>query len=178
MKNKMKKKKTSYVHAVSEFYNNEDGDIAVMCAFLLPVLLLIMIYFENQMQAQYVYNQTQTVFDMATRAGTMTGNAVKDKKTGVKFCTIPYNESDKGHSGYHVTRKMIEENLNTLPKYVRDQIRSKLNSGQVGGLNDPDLRAGGYVTIKMTFKYKPTTPLFGKEYKFVVQSSAKCEVAD
>ena len=159
------------------FWDDEDGDVAVLFAFLVPVMLSLMIYFENQMQATYIYNQAQTVLDLATRAGAMTGKAVKSKTTGQKFCTIPYNTKDTDHSGDHVTRKMIQENISTLPKYVQESITKKLNSGDVEGFNDPDLRAGGYVYIKITFKYKPTTPLFGQSYKFTVESSSKCEVA-
>lgn len=169
--------KFSICSFVKNFWQDEEGDVAILFAFLVPVMLSLMVYFENQMQAQYIYTQTQTVLDMATRAGAMTGKAVKSKTTGIKFCTIPYNAKDPDHSGDHVTKKMIQENISTLPKYVQNSITSQMNSGKVEGFNDPDLRAGGYVYIKITFKYKPSTPLFGQSYRFTVESSSKCEVA-
>lgn len=165
--------KKKILSKLKAFHSDEEGDIAVMCALLLPVMLFLMVYFENEMQVRYVYTQTQTVFDLATRGAAMTGDAVESN--GMVFCTIPYDPGNPEFSGDHVAKKLLSENITTLPQYVQDEIESMLNQGKIKGLNDPDLRAGGYVQMEATFKYRPNTPLFFQNYKITVSSTSKCE---
>lgn len=158
---------------VFEFLQDEDGDVSVMFAILVPVLLWVMVFFENTMQARYIYTQTQVVLDLATKAGAMTGEAVESN--GAVFCTIPYDASNPEFSGDHVAEKMLKTNLNTLPDYVQASILNEFENHHIIGFNDPDLRAGGIVEMKVTFRYRPDTPLFFKNYKMTVSSTAKCQ---
>lgn len=160
---------------INNFLVDEDGDIAIMFAMIVPVLLWLMIYFENVMQARYIYNQTQTVLDLATKGAAFTGKVI-ETGNGKLTCTIPYDTSDKNFSGDHVAKKLLIENLDTLPNYVKNSILEQLNNNQIIGFNDPDLRAGGYVQMKVRFKYRPDTPLFFNHYVFTVSSTSKCEV--
>lgn len=169
MKNTLTKMKDCF----ETFLSNEDGDISIMFAILVPVLLWVTVYFENVMQARYILNQTQIVLDIATKGGAATGEAVDNN--GSVFCTIPYNPSNPEYSGDHVAKKLLKENLDTLPEYAKNSILEQLNNNKIIGFNDPDLRAGGYVEMKVTFKYKPDTPLFFSQYKFTVSSTAKCQ---
>lgn len=155
------------------FMKDEDGDVTVMFAVLTPVLLWLTVYFENVMQARYILNQTQVVLDIATKGGAATGESIKNN--GNVFCTIPYDPSNPEFSGDHVARKLLEENLGTLPEYVQESIMEELENNRIVGFNDPDLRAGGYVEMKVTFRYRPDTPLFFNQYKFTVSSTAKCQ---
>lgn len=161
------------IQQVKSFILDEDGDITVMFAMLIPVLLWVTVYFENVMQARYILNQTQTVLDVATKGGASTGEAVKSN--GAVFCTIPYNSKNPEFSGDHVTKKLLKENLKTLPQYAQNSILEQLNNNKIIGFNDPDLRAGGFVEMKVTFKYRPDTPLFFNQYKFTISSTAKCQ---
>lgn len=170
---RLKQFKLTVMEGIQSLAKDEDGDISIMFAILVPVLLWVTVYFENLMQARYILNQTQTVLDIATKGGAFTGVAVKSN--GAVFCTIPYNPSDPEFSGDHVVKKLLQENLHTLPQYVQDSIMSELNNNRIIGFNDPDLRAGGYVEMKVTFKYRPDTPLLFNQYKFTVSSTAKCQ---
>ncbi len=161
---------------ILEFIRDEDGDITVMFAVLTPVLLWLTVYFENVMQARYIVNQTQTVLDIATKGAAATGEAVKNN--GQVFCTIPYNPGNPNFSGDHVAEKLLRENLDTLPKYAKDSILNQLNNNKIIGFNDPDLRAGGYVEMKVTFNYRPDTPLMFNQFKFTISSTAKCQAED
>ena len=152
---------------------DEDGDVTVMFAMLVPVLLWLTVYFENVMQARYIYNQTQTILDIATKGGASTGEAIVSN--GEVFCTIPYDPSNPEYSGDHVAKKLLMENLDTLPEYAKNSILEQLNNNKIIGFDDPDLRAGGYVEMKVTFKYRPDTPLFFNQYKFTVSSTARCQ---
>lgn len=158
---------------IRNFITNEDGDVTIMFALLIPVLLYVTVYFENVMQARYVLNQTQTVLDLATKGGAATGEAVFSN--GDTFCTIPYSPSNPEFSGDHVAKKLLKENMDTLPEYVQASIMEQLNTNKVIGFNDPDLRAGGYVELKVNFKYRPDTPLLFNQFRFTVSSTAKCQ---
>ncbi len=155
------------------FLRDESGNISVMMAILLPVFLWLMAYFETEMQAKYIYTQTQFVMDMATRAGAMTGEPVATQNA--VFCTIPYRPGDTNNSGYHTAVKMLKDNADTLPKEVRNQIIEKADGRQIQDLNDTDLRASGYVEMKMTLYYTPKTPVFFSDYVFNVESSSRCQ---
>lgn len=159
--------------SIMTFLKDENGDITVLFAMLIPVLLFITVYFENEMQARYIFNQTQTVLDIATKGGASTGEAVKSN--GSIFCTIPFNSGNPEQSGDHVAKKLLKENLKTLPSYVQASILEQLNNNKIIGFDDPDLRAGGYVEMKVTFKYRPDTPLLFNQYKFTVSSTSKCQ---
>lgn len=174
MKNsRLEELKNTVSREIKSLIRDEDGDITIMFAVLVPVLLWVTVYFENVMQARYILNQTQTVLDIATKGGAFTGEAVKSN--GAVFCTIPYNPGDPENSGDHVAKKLLQENLHTLPQYVQDSIMTELNNNRIIGFNDPDLRAGGYVQMKVTFRYRPDTPLLFNKYKFTVSSTAKCQ---
>lgn len=156
----------------SQFWNDEDGDICVVMAVLFPVILWLTLFFENEMQARYVYTQTQTVLDLATKAGATTGEAVQTDSS--VFCTIPLNPSNPEYSGYHVAIKVLEENLDTLPEQVQEQIQLQIDTKQIEDLDNTDLRATGYVEMKMSFVYDSTTPFFNN-YRFHLSSSARCQ---
>ena len=158
---------------VKHFLISSNGEIAVLMTFLLPIALWSTCYFENRMQARYILNQTQTIMDISTKGGAQTGKVVMG--TGKPFCTIPYDAGNPEQSGDHVARKLLQENLNTLPEYAAKSIQEQLNSNRIEGFNDPDLRAGGYVSMKMTFRYRPDTPLFFNNYVFTLESTAKCQ---
>lgn len=158
---------------VKRFFTSRRGSITVMMAILLPVILWATIFFENKMQARYILNQTQVVLDLATKGGAQTGVVMTG--SGKPFCTIPYDASNPEQSGDHVAKKLLRENLPTLPQYAGDSILQQLNNNRIEGFNDPDLRASGFVSMKVTFKYRPSTPLFFSDYVFTVESTAKCQ---
>ena len=158
---------------IKEFYTDETGNVSIMFAFLVPVLLYMTMYFEGEMQAKYIQQQAQMVLDIATKGAATTGEAVKSN--GAVFCTIPYNPSNPEHSGDHVGTKLIEKNAHTLPKPVADELIHKLHSGQIKGFDNPDLRAGGFVEMQVTLHYKPENLLFSGTYKFTVKSTSKCD---
>lgn len=154
-------------------WDDEDGNISIMMAVLLPAFLWLMAYFETEMQAKYIYNQTQFVMDMATRAGAATGEAVATQNA--TFCTIPYRPADTDNSGYHTAIKVLKDNASTLPAQIRDQLVDAADNRRIEDLNDTDLRASGVVEMKMTLYYTPKTPLFFSDYRFNVESTSRCQ---
>ncbi|WP_286146332.1 TadE/TadG family type IV pilus assembly protein [Ileibacterium valens] len=161
--------KTSF----QNFLREEDGNISVMTAILLPVFLWLTAYFETEMQAQYIYTQTQFVLDMATRAGASTGEAVASSHN--VFCTIPLNDSKPDQSGYHCAIQTLEDNLHTLPVEIQEQIQTQIDQHKIRDLEDTDLRAAGVVEMRMTLWYTPRLPVFFNRYVFYVESSSKCQ---
>lgn len=155
------------------FWHDEEGSISVVMVILLPVLLWLTSYFEDEMQARYVYTQMQTVMDLATKAGATTGEAVQ---TGNQvFCTIPYNPTKPDYSGYHVAVKVLQDNLNTLPQDVQNQIQELIDTKKIKDLDNTDTRAAGYVEMSIEFTYQPSTPLFFSHYVMNLSSSARCQ---
>lgn len=157
---------------ILDFGHDESGSVAVWLTILLPVFLWLIAFFETQMQAQYVYQQAQTVMDLATRAGATTGEAIQSGSN--VFCTIPYRPSDPEYSGYHTALKVLKENSSTLPEDTRQQILDQCLIG-IPDLNDPDLRASGYVEMKLDLTYNPNIPLLFHDYRFSMSSSSKCQ---
>lgn len=151
------------------------GQISIMMVLLVPSLLWLIFYFEGRMQARYVKDQTQVVLDIATKAGALTGI---DYQIGNSkpICVIPYDEHDQNYSGYHVTKKMLLANLNTLPEDVANQLRQDAQSNKIEGMLDSDLAAGGYVSLAVTVEFKPKVALFFNNYRIKIQSTSKCEV--
>ena len=162
------------VPAVSSLIKGDKGSLSVMVAILLPVMLCMMIYFENVMEAQYVANETQAILDMSTKGAAETGDGIKVGSNVV--CTIPYDEEDEENSGYHVAVKLLKKNIKALPISAQAEILDQLDSNSISGLNteDTDLWASGISKIDLTYSYTPTVPFFGTKYKISVESVAKC----
>lgn len=158
---------------IKMFFQDETGNMTIVMAIIMPVFLWLTIYFENEMQAQYIYTQMQTVMDLATKAGATTGEAVQTQSS--VFCTIPLNAGNPDFSGYHTAIKILQENLNTLPEDVQNQIQEQINTHKIRDLDDTDLRAAGYVEMKLDFTYHPSTPLFLNNYRFNLESTARCQ---
>lgn len=155
------------------FFTGKEGTITVLLSVLFPVILWSTCYFENRMQARYIVNQAQTVMDLSTKGAAQTGKVITG--AGKPFCTIPYDAGNPSQSGDHVAKKLLIENLDTLPEYAANSILQQLNNNKIEGFNDPDLRASGYVSMKMQFKYRPATPLLFNNYVFTLESTSKCQ---
>lgn len=152
---------------------DEEGNVSLLAAILIPALLLLILYYESEMEAVYVYNQTQFVLDMATRAGAGTGEAVTDGHMAV--CTIPYIPEKPEESGYHVSVKVLQDNLHTLPAQIAAQIQTLIDSDAIQNFNDTDLRASGYVQMRMDLVYDSKIPLFIHQYHYSFLSSSRCQ---
>ena len=156
------------------FMKSESGEISVMFAVLLPVLLWCIFFFEQKMQARYIYTQTQAVFDFATKAGADTGK-VYQVNGNKPICVIPYNEDDPNNSGYHVAVAMLKDNIGTIPEYAANSILKNLEDNKIFGLKDAELSQGGYVNMSTTFTYQPSILVWYNNYRLKIESTARCQ---
>jgi len=159
---------------IYRFMTSESGEVSIMFAVLLPILLWCVFFFEQKMQARYIYTQAQTVFDLATKAGADTGK-VYQVNNNKPICIIPYNEHDPENSGYHVTVNLLKDNINTLPSYAANSILKKLEDNKIYGLKDAELSQAGYVNMSVTFDYQPPILLWYNNYRIKIESTARCQ---
>lgn len=160
--------------SIRSLISKDTGSISVMMVMMFPVLLGMMFYFENYMEAQYVSNETQAILDMSTKGAAATGDGIKVGSNIV--CTIPYDEEDEENSGYHVAVKLLKKNIKALPVSAQAEILDKLDSDSISGLNteDTDQWASGISKIDLTYSYTPTHAFFGKKFRIHSESVAKC----
>lgn len=172
--NKVKKKPR--VKPLKSFVKGEKASVSVLLIIMFPVIMTVMVFFENIMEVKYVVSETQSILDLSTRGAAMTGDGVKSGSNII--CTIPYDETDEENSGYHVARKLLRSNLaeRTLPQSAVDAIWKKVLDNSIEGFNtrDTDEWASGKAKIDLTFSYKPTATLLGRKYRVHVVSISKC----
>ena len=171
-----KVKKKPRVKPLKSFVKGEKASVSVLLIIMFPVIMTVMVFFENIMEVKYVVSETQSILDLSTRGAAMTGDGVKSGSNII--CTIPYDETDEENSGYHVARKLLRSNLaeRTLPRSAVDAIWKKVLDNSIEGFNtrDPDEWASGKAKIDLTFSYKPTATLLGRKYRVHVVSISKC----
>ena len=162
-----KVKKKPRVKPLKSFVKGEKASVSVLLIIMFPVIMTVMVFFENIMEVKYVVSETQSILDLSTRGAAMTGDGVKSGSNII--CTIPYDETDEENSGYHVARKLLRSNL-------ADAIWKKVLDNSIEGFNtrDTDEWASGKAKIDLTFSYKPTATLLGRKYRVHVVSISKC----
>lgn len=159
---------------MKKIVKSERGEIALMFVILLPIIIWCIFFFEQKMQARYIYTQTQSVFDLATKAGASTGK-VYQTNNNKPICVIPYNEKDQNKSGYHVTVYLLKENIQTLPEYAANSILKKLEENKIYGLKDAELSSAGYVNMSVTFDYQPSVLIWYNNYRLKIESTSRCQ---
>lgn len=164
------------VKPLKQFVKGDKAIASLLLILTFPVIMAMMIFFENIMEVKYVHSEVQTILDLSTRGAAMTGDGVKSGSNVI--CTIPYDEDDEENSGYHVARKLLRTNLyaGTLPRSASDSIWRQVLDETISGFNthDTDQWASGKARIDLTFSYTPTASFFGKKYRVHVVSIAKC----
>lgn len=171
-------KRTTQLPQLKVFVRGSKAATTILCAMLFPVLLNLMIYFENVMEVKYVSTETQALMDFAVKGAATTGKGVKAGDD--ILCMIPYDDEDKENSGYHVARKIIRTNLfvnsGNLPENARASIWAKITDDEIDGFNtkDTDVWASGKAKIDLTYSYQPTRGFFGQTYRVHTVSVAKC----
>lgn len=153
-------------------HKGENGSIAVVFAILFPVLMTTIIFFENRMEVRYVTVETQTILDLATTGASTTG-VVYQTNDSKPFCSIPY-QSSHYENGKDVAVNLVKQNAKNLPLNAKNALLTKLNSGEVRGLDNEEEYNGGYSRLSVDFEYKPRTELFFNKYQVRLSSSATC----
>ena len=110
--------------SLKDFTHGDRASISLMFVIMFPVILVTVMYFKDVMEADYVAIESQAIVDTAVRGSALTGQGQRIE--GNVVCIIPYDDEDQEHSGYHVAKALLQENIMNLPPNARDAIQEKL----------------------------------------------------
>lgn len=159
----------------------EDGNISTAMTILLPVILLLLVFFETRMQARYIYIETKSIFDFAVLAGADEGKTVKDSVGNIPACTI------EPKAGKAAVKRVLEMNIvnpkvgtdsTKLPAQIRQQIYDAYKNDKITGMTDRTSYMGGYAHLQMTVRNSnssvPVIRRIFNSYRITIDSTARC----
>ena len=160
--------------SLKDFTHGDRASISLMFVIMFPVILVTVMYFKDVMEADYVAVESQAIVDTAVRGSALTGQGQRIE--GNVVCIIPYDDEDQEHSGYHVAKALLQENIMNLPPNARDAIQEKLDDEEIDGLvaDNTELSESGISKITLNYKYEPSFFMFGKQIRINKTSVAKC----
>lgn len=159
---------------MKKFLLDESGSISVGLSLIFPILILFTLYTEVIWQAHYIRIETQAILDFAVLGAAETGVATEDIGGGY-YCYIPYDANDSNYSGMHVAKYLIQENLHVLPTVLQNDIQDMLNNESIYGLHNYPVQQNGYMNLRLNLSYRNPLNLFFNQYKFNIESTARCQ---
>lgn len=158
---------------IKEFLLDDDGNVTVGLSIIFPILILFMLFTEQQWQAHYIRVETQAILDFATLGAAETGEAKTTQ--GQAYCVIPYDESNQLYSGNHVSKYLIKENMHVLPTQMQEQLLNEMAGNKMEGLANWELQQTGYMNLEVNLRYRVPLNLFYSQYTFHIESTSRCQ---